>query len=125
MARALGAKRRILLVDDDQDITESMKIGLEHEGFEVDAYNDPSKALKNFKAKSYDGVLLDVRMEPISGPNLYRRMKRIDPEPRYFFFSAFEPDTLGDMATEVPFLKKPISLTGLSRRLATLEARAR
>jgi DNA-binding response OmpR family regulator len=36
------------------DITSSLKIGLEYNGFEVDPFQDPVKALSNFKSGSYD-----------------------------------------------------------------------
>ena len=42
-------KNRILLVDDEPDIALAFKIGLEDNGFRVDAFNDPLKASSNFK----------------------------------------------------------------------------
>jgi DNA-binding response OmpR family regulator len=50
-------KKRILLVDDEQDITFSLRIGLENNGFVVDTFNDPQEALSNFKAGLYDLLL--------------------------------------------------------------------
>jgi DNA-binding response OmpR family regulator len=47
---------RILLVDDESDITTSLKMGLEDNGFEVDTFNNPILALMNFKAGSYELV---------------------------------------------------------------------
>jgi two-component system, OmpR family, response regulator ChvI len=49
-------KQRILVVDDEPDITSSLKMGLEYYGFEVDTYNNPVKALSNFKSGSYELV---------------------------------------------------------------------
>ena len=55
-----NSKKKILLVDDDPDITTSFSLSLEDTGlFEVETYNDSVKALSNFKANSYDFVLLD------------------------------------------------------------------
>jgi DNA-binding response OmpR family regulator len=51
-------KKRILLVDDEHDITFSLGIGLENNGFAVDIFNDPQEALSNFKAGLYDLLLL-------------------------------------------------------------------
>jgi hypothetical protein len=42
-------KRRILIVDDEPDITFIFKIGLEDNGFVVDTFNDPRLAISNFK----------------------------------------------------------------------------
>ena len=42
--------RIILIVDDEPDITSSLKMGLEYNGFEVQTFNDPVEALSNFTA---------------------------------------------------------------------------
>jgi DNA-binding response OmpR family regulator len=42
-------KARILIVDDEPDITSVIKRGLEAAGYAVDAYNDSEQALANFK----------------------------------------------------------------------------
>jgi DNA-binding response OmpR family regulator len=55
-------KKKILLVDDEPDITDSLKIGLEDNGFAVDTYTDSVSALSDFKTDVYDIVLLDVKM---------------------------------------------------------------
>jgi PleD family two-component response regulator len=54
--------RKILIVDDEQDITSTFDMILEMNGFEVDSYNDPLLALSNFKPNSYGLALLDIRM---------------------------------------------------------------
>jgi two-component system, OmpR family, response regulator ChvI len=53
-------KRRILVVDDQPDITITLKIGLEENGgFDVDAFTNPEQALSRFKPDLYDLVLID------------------------------------------------------------------
>jgi len=69
---------RILLVDDEPDITSVTKRGLQSNGFEVDAFTDPAEALSNFKTAVYDLLLLDVKMPKINGFELYRRISKID-----------------------------------------------
>ena len=61
---------RILLVDDEADIALAFKIGLEDNGFKVDAFDNPSKALSNFKAGFYDLLLLDIKMPKMNGLSL-------------------------------------------------------
>jgi DNA-binding response OmpR family regulator len=47
-------RKKILLVDDEPDITFTLRRGLEEGGmFEVDAFNDPQKALSSFKPDYY------------------------------------------------------------------------
>jgi DNA-binding response OmpR family regulator len=69
-------KNRILVVDDEPDITLSLKLGLEDNGFEVDTYNDPLQVLSNFKSNSYDLLLLDIKMPHMNGFELYKKYNR-------------------------------------------------
>lgn len=84
-------KYRILIVDDEPDIATLMKLGLEKHGFEVEAFTEPLKALENYKKEGqFDLALLDVRMTPITGFELYRRLQNIDKNLKVCFISAFE-----------------------------------
>jgi two-component system, OmpR family, response regulator ChvI len=69
---------KILLVDDERDITTLFTLGLEVNGFEVDAFNDPLQALSGFKSDAYDLVLLDYRMPAMNGFELYREIRKRD-----------------------------------------------
>jgi DNA-binding response OmpR family regulator len=67
--------KRILLVDDEADVISLFKMVLEMNGFEIDAYSDPEAALSNFKPNSYGLALLDIRMAPLNGFELYKKIK--------------------------------------------------
>jgi CheY-like chemotaxis protein len=54
--------KRILLVDDEPDVTLTFKTGLEGEGYKVDAFNDPEESLANFKMGIYNLLLLDLKL---------------------------------------------------------------
>lgn len=84
------SKYRILVVDDEQDITTIIKKGLEIEGFDVDTFNDPLKALEHFEKGAYNLVILDIRMTPITGFELYRRILKIDNKVTICFMTSFE-----------------------------------
>src|SRR5919204_4905954 len=71
-------KKSILLVDDEPDIIEILRVGLEDNGFRVDAFTDPELALSSFKSGAYDLLLLDVRMPKLNGFELYEQIKKID-----------------------------------------------
>jgi two-component system CheB/CheR fusion protein len=72
----LSIPRKILIVDDDPDITSAFNMILEMNGFEVDAYTDPLLALSNFKPNSYGLALLDIRMPKMNGFELYKKIKK-------------------------------------------------
>ena len=50
-------------MDDEPDITFTIKIILKEIGFEVDTFNDPITALKSYKTNFYDLVFLDIRCQ--------------------------------------------------------------
>jgi DNA-binding NtrC family response regulator len=82
---------RILIVDDEPDLTLAFKLGLEDNGFEVDTFNDPHIALSAFKSKSsYDLALIDIKMPEMSGFELYNEMKKIDDQVKVCFITAFD-----------------------------------
>ncbi|MFL6457632.1 MAG: response regulator transcription factor [Nitrososphaeraceae archaeon] len=86
----ISKKKKILLVDDEQDITSSLKIGLEDNGFAVDIFNDAILALSNFKAGMYDLILLDVKMPQINGFELYEKIRETDSKVKACFITAYE-----------------------------------
>ena len=109
---------RILVVDDEPDITLSIKSGLTRKGFEVDAYNDPLKALDDFKPGIYDLILVDIRMPKLNGFELYRELKKKNENIKVCFFTAFEVyyDEFRKVfpALDVKcFIRKPITINEL------------
>lgn len=82
--------KRILLVDDEQGVTYTVKIVLENNGFLVNSYNDPTLALSNFKLGFYDLLLLDIRMPKINGFDLYQKIREIDSNVKICFLTASE-----------------------------------
>ena len=86
-----GTKGRILVVDDESDITLTLKAGLETVGlFDVDAFSDPEVALKSFKPDFYALVLVDIMMPKMDGFQLYESLKKIDPDVKACFLTASE-----------------------------------
>jgi CheY-like chemotaxis protein len=69
-------------------MTTMLKMTLEREGFTVDTFNDPMQALKSYKPRLYDLVLLDVIMPKMDGFELYSRLIRMDPGINLCFLTA-------------------------------------
>jgi DNA-binding response OmpR family regulator len=68
-------KERILVVDDDPDIVQFVRMNLELEGFEADAAENGRIALDMAKARPPDLVLLDVMMPEMDGLTVLRRLR--------------------------------------------------
>jgi DNA-binding response OmpR family regulator len=110
--------KKILVVDDEPDITASIKSGLERKGFEVHTYNDPLKALGAFKPDTYDLMLIDIRMPKMNGFELYREIKKKNDKVKICFFTAFEVyyDEFRRMFPNLEvkcFIRKPITISDL------------
>jgi DNA-binding response OmpR family regulator len=120
---ALATKRRILVVDNEPDITVTLQVGLEEGGFDVDAFTDPLLALKSFKPNFYDLVLIDIVMPKIDGFELYERLKKVDPDVKVYFLTASEMyheefrDVEHCALNKDLFLQKPISTGDLIREI--------
>lgn len=108
--------KRILIVDDDQDIAKFFKLALELAGFITEVSNNPLSALKNFKKGAYDLLLLDINMPQLSGFELYRKISQIDDEVKVCFITAFE-EYYSEFKSEFPnlnelecYIKKPVGM---------------
>ena len=117
-------RKRILIVDDDVDITDSFSLALEDSGlFEVDTYNDPLVALSNYRPNFYDLLLLDIRMPKMDGFELYQKMKKMDNKVKVCFISAYDvnytalreqiPSLELDCLNSKNIIRKPIEISKL------------
>jgi DNA-binding response OmpR family regulator len=121
-------KKRILIVDDEVDITLSFSLALEDSGlFEVDTYNDPLVALSNYRPNSYDLLLLDIKMPNMNGFELYEKIKRLDNKVKACFISAYDVDYNAlreqfpsleiDCLLPMDIMRKPIEIRKLIKRI--------
>ncbi len=118
---------KLLIVDDDSDIVQVLKMGLVKNGFSVEAFTNPQEALQSFKsdAESYCLVLSDVRMPALSGIQLSKKVKEANPNVKVVLMTAFEirdnefskvfPSTQID-----GFVQKPIGIKDLTDMILSL-----
>jgi CheY-like chemotaxis protein len=70
-------QKRILIIDDDPDISEAMKIVLENQGYATDSAENGSEGMERIKAAKPDLIILDVMMNTLSeGFLLSRELKK-------------------------------------------------
>lgn len=121
---------KILLVDDEPDITMTFKAILQEVGFIVDTYEDPLIALSKFKPHFYDLVVLDIKMAKMNGFELYVEMQKRDSQVKVCFVTAGEMyynEVRKDEEEEHyckldtrRFIQKPVSNTDLVKRIEKL-----
>jgi DNA-binding response OmpR family regulator len=111
-------KARILVVDDEPDITHVIKHGLEAAGFMVDAFNDPAQALSHFKPDYYNIMIFDIKMPKMTGFQLYRQIRKQDTKTSVCFMTAFdvykeEFEKMFPSYDVKCFIKKPVRIKDL------------
>ena len=120
-------RTRILIIDDEPDITLAFRKALMAKGFEqVETVNDPILALKNFKAGSYGLLIIDVVMPKMDGFSLYEEIRKLDNKVKVCFITAFEinyqalravfpaASTTDDIGC---FIRKPVDIDDLVKRI--------
>ena len=70
----------ILIVDDERSVRESLRTWFEKDGYLAESAADGVEGLKKLSEKSWDIVLLDIKMPSISGMELMHRIREIDPD---------------------------------------------
>ena len=74
-------RTKILMIDDDSNICESVKLYLEHEGYDVKVANDGVQGVEAFKAYAPDIVLLDIMMPKKDGWQVCREIREMSDVP--------------------------------------------
>ncbi len=82
-------KFKILVVDDERIVRESLYHWFEEEGYDVETAEDALIALKKFDVGKYDLALLDMRMPGMSGLELLAKIKEIDSDCIVILITAF------------------------------------
>lgn len=121
------ATRRCLVVDDEEDVAETLRELIEREGFEVTVAGNGLDALHALEEGEYDLLVSDLRMPLLSGPELYERLNETRPDMvrRMAFITG---DTIGDRISEFartsdrPILEKPFTRAGIKALLAALSS---
>jgi len=87
--RSAAAKGRILVIDDEADIRESLHYLLSHEGYSVDEAANAADGLRKLEAAGCDLLLLDLMMPDRSGMDVLREIRERDIETPIFMITAY------------------------------------
>ena len=109
----MQAERRVLVIDDDQTIRDSLAAILKDEGYDVDEAEDGGEAIKKTKKRTYNAALIDIKLPDISGIELLTRLKDSHPKMKKIILTGFPSQqnaiaALNDGADA--FLVKPVEV---------------
>jgi DNA-binding response OmpR family regulator len=116
--------KRIMIIDDDKDITNLFSIFLDYNGYVVNAYTNPVEAFNNFRKNSHDLIVLDLKMPKMDGMTLYHKIKEIDGKVRICFTTA-DINYIEDLRKDIIdidkiVLYKPVLLKDLKNKIDLL-----
>ena len=117
------SKKRILLLEDDITLNETITEYLEEQGYEVESVESGDEAMDKIYENSYDLLLLDVKVPDISGFDLLKEVRgRGNTTPAIFITSL---DSIDDLSEGYEsgcddYIRKPFALKELAMRMATI-----
>jgi DNA-binding response OmpR family regulator len=120
-------KARVLVVDDDEAIVDSLRRGLELEGYSVATAKDGTHALRVVAADRLDAVVLDVGLPDLNGRIVAARMRAGGLATPILILSALDQvdDRIAGLeAGADDYLVKPFAMDELTARLRALLRRA-
>ena len=120
--------KRILIVDDDADVTITFKAGIEQTNsnndkrIEVHTSNNPMVALSDFKPNFYDLLLVDINLPHMNGFDLCEKILAIDINVKVCFMSSGEinREALREIYPAISlgcFIRKPVTIDYLVKRI--------
>lgn len=117
---------RILIIEDETNLCNSIAEGLRMDGYEVDSCQDGLDALELCEAEHYDLILLDLNLPGIDGMEVLRRLRKEDEETRVLILSArgqIRDKVRGLDAGANDYLTKPFHFEELEARVRSLTRR--
>jgi signal transduction histidine kinase/DNA-binding response OmpR family regulator/putative methionine-R-sulfoxide reductase with GAF domain len=129
-----GGSKKILVIDDEARMCESLDELLSNSGYAVTTTQSPTEAIDKIKAESFDLIITDIKMPDISGLEILKTAKKVDPETIVILMTGYASlesslDAIKNGAFE--YLLKPVEFSqleisvkrGLEFREANLERR--
>lgn len=113
-------QRIVSIVDDEIDITELFEDALSKnvDGVSVVSFNDPTPAFEHYiqNKQNYALVISDMRMPTLTGLELIKKVKKLNPRVRTILVSAFDMQSIPDLQKYLKdgiinlFIEKPITI---------------
>jgi DNA-binding response OmpR family regulator len=123
-----GRKPRILVIDDDRAVADTLAMVLRFDGYDVDVAYSGEQGLELAGKSAYDQLVTDVMMEPMNGIQVSLVMKHICPDCKILLISGNEQtskllaDAMRD-GNEFEILAKPLHPSVMLERLSALHQR--
>ncbi len=118
-----SAARKVLVVEDDRDISHLVELHLTDTGYDVDTARDGSACLEQALTKTYDLVILDLTLPGVEGLEVCRRLRAKPSYPLILMLTARSTELDRVIGLEMgadDYLTKPFSIRELLARVKAL-----
>src|SRR4030042_1580367 len=109
-------KKRILIIEDDEEMRSLLKEFLNEEGYETDSVDNGSEAYRRLVKELFDLIITDIRMPGLTGLDILPGVRRLQPEAPIIVITAFGSEEIHHKVFErgaTVYLEKPIHLKNL------------
>jgi two-component system response regulator AtoC len=113
-------KHSILVVDNEERMCKVIRLSLEMEGFEVDYTTSGEKAIELVKQNSYSLIISDLKMKPVDGITLLKKVKHEKPDTEFILMTAYASQETAVAAMKegaADYLIKPFEMDELIIRM--------
>jgi len=104
-------KKRILVIEDDEEMRALLRDVIEEEGFQTASVNNGSEAFRKLAKESFDLIITDVRMPGLTGLEILPGIKKLQPDAPIIVITAFGSEEIQQKALgrgANAYLEKPI-----------------
>jgi DNA-binding response OmpR family regulator len=111
-----NSKKRILIIEDDEEMRSLLKDLIEEEGYEAESIEKGTYAFTKVMKETFAVIITDVRMPGFSGLDILPGLKRLQPKTPVIVITAFGSEEIHRRALErgaSAYLEKPIHLNEL------------
>jgi DNA-binding response OmpR family regulator len=120
---------KILLLEDEELVSNFLKMSLEHRSFAVDTAKNGVDGVRKIQDNDYDLIICDMNMPTLPGDMFYRAVERLKPHlcKRFIFITGFKDNPrIAEFIQKVsaPLLIKPFKMDELSDTIAFVQMRA-
>ena len=117
----MSKRLSVLLLDDEPIVGERLGPALTKIGCDVEAFEDPKKALERIDQKAFDVVVTDIRMGEIDGMQVLDRVRSQSPRTKVILITGYAMMELAREAMEkgaFDFISKPFKANDLRQVIA-------
>ncbi|RJP17507.1 MAG: response regulator [Candidatus Abyssobacteria bacterium SURF_5] len=114
------ANEKVLLVDDEQEFTQTLSERMESRGLQVVTAENGPTALRKAEEESFDAIILDIMMPGMDGIETLRRLREINPKLQVIMLTGHATVKTGIEATKLgalDFLEKPADIKQLLEKI--------